>query len=132
MSGRADLRRGKVECDLDRDDQADVCEPLFRQWRMMMSEQKSSPRTDHPHDAARSPNDLADLNQADPGQNDYPCAGGDPRNQIAGDKSDRADRVLEWRTEHVKREKVKREMQKSAMEEERSEQAPVFMLCKNY
>jgi hypothetical protein len=35
---RADLRRGKVECDLDRDDQADVCEPLFREWRMMMSQ----------------------------------------------------------------------------------------------
>jgi hypothetical protein len=52
VRGHADLRRGKIECDLDRDDQADVCEPLFREWCMMMSQQKSSPRTDHAHDAA--------------------------------------------------------------------------------
>ena len=63
MRGHADLRRGKIECDLDRDDQADVCELLFREWCMMMSQQKSSPRTDHAHDAARSAYDLSDLNQ---------------------------------------------------------------------
>ena len=38
VRGHADLRRGKIECDLDRDDQADVCEPLFREWRMTMSQ----------------------------------------------------------------------------------------------
>jgi hypothetical protein len=52
VRGHADLRRGKIECDLDRDDQADICELLFRKWCMMMSQQKSSPRTDHAHDAA--------------------------------------------------------------------------------
>ncbi len=38
VRGHADLRRGKIECDLDRDDQADVCEPLFREWRVTMSQ----------------------------------------------------------------------------------------------
>ena len=65
MRGHADLRRGKIECYLDHDDQADVCEPLFREWRVMMSQQKSSPRADHAHNAARSAYDFSDPNQAD-------------------------------------------------------------------
>jgi hypothetical protein len=38
MRRHADLRSGKIERDLDRDDQADVCELLFRQGRTMMSQ----------------------------------------------------------------------------------------------
>ena len=38
VRGHADLRSGNVECDLDGDDQPDVCEPLFCEWRMMMSQ----------------------------------------------------------------------------------------------
>jgi hypothetical protein len=37
VRGHADLWRGKIECDLDHDDQAYVSEPLFREWRMMIS-----------------------------------------------------------------------------------------------
>jgi len=38
VRGHADVWRGNIECDLDRDDQADVCEPLFREWRMTVSQ----------------------------------------------------------------------------------------------
>jgi hypothetical protein len=38
VGGHADLRRRKIECNLDCYDQADVCEPLFREWRVTMSQ----------------------------------------------------------------------------------------------
>jgi len=62
MRGHADLRRGNIECDLNQDDLPDVCEPLFRQWRLMISQQKSRPRADPAHDAARSAYEFVDLN----------------------------------------------------------------------
>src|SRR5439155_10168240 len=64
MRGHADLWSRKIECDLDRDNQADVCEPLPGQRGMMVSQQKSRPRAYYSHDASRSAYDLSDLNQS--------------------------------------------------------------------
>ena len=77
MRGHADLGRGKIECYLDHYDQADVCEPLFREWRTMMSQSKSSPRTDHAHEAAGRAYQLVDLNKPDFVQSNHACPGGE-------------------------------------------------------
>ena len=61
MRGHAHLRRGKVECYLDGYDERDVSEPLFCEWRVMMSQQNSRRRADHAHDAARGAYELEDV-----------------------------------------------------------------------
>src|SRR5215472_16532371 len=71
MRRHTDVRLGNIECDLDRDDQANVCEPLFGQRVMMMSQQKSSPRADHAHDAAGSAYKLRNVNESNCVQADY-------------------------------------------------------------
>ena len=65
MRPHAYLRSRKIESDLNGDYECNVCEPLFGERRVAISQQKSGPRSDDAHDAARSADDWADLNETD-------------------------------------------------------------------
>src|SRR4029450_3861716 len=95
---------------------------------MTMAEQKSRPGTDYAHDASRRADKLRYLNKSDYGQRYHAGIGGKSRNQITRSESQRADRPLQRRAEHIEGEKIKKQVGETPVQEKRSEKTPVLAL----
>ena len=93
-----------------------------------MSKQKTSPRTDDPHDAAGGADELKRIDYADPPEYYDTGARSEARQEIACAESRRADRSLQRRPEHVEREQIEEKMNSVVMQKQRGQEAPIFAL----